>query len=332
MIRMTAHAPTEAINAAALPHCLDLFILERDRRNLDPRTVENYRHQLQPFRDWWQARGDPILSEEALAAFWLWLSTEWITAAGGPPAPSTLHTVARRVRQFLRWLHRTARLPVDVSDWMYIPHLPDSPQRFLSRDDLQAVLDAVPAGPLRLRDYATLSLLVETGARRFEVAELLADNVHVDPDLSGGWADLHKVKGDAQGRKGRSRRVAFGPATARAVHFWRLHQRLQGLDWAADPRLLQITNTAIRLRVAVWAAAADMPLGAHDFRRTFADHWLEHCPDRAHAMLLLKLQLGHALRDDITVAHYIDTRNRDKVARKLRDNYVSPLAGLDLPW
>lgn len=332
MIDLSVHGQAEAVNAAALVVVLDLFLAERDRRDLDPRTVENYRHQIQPFRDWWEARGDPVLSEEALAEFWAWLSSDWVTATGNPPAPSTLHTTARRVRQFLRWLHRTGRLPVDVSDWMPIPPAVDSPQRFLAQDVLQAVLDAIPAGPLRFRDFATVALLAETGARRFEVAELLAENVHVDPDLAGGWAELVKVKGDATGRRGKSRRVAFGPATARAIHFYRLHQALVGVDWEEDPRLLQMSNTAIRLRVAKWAARAELPLGAHDFRRTFADYWLDHCPDRAHAMLLLKLQLGHALRDDVTVAYYIDTRNRDKVIRKLRDNYVSPLADLDLPW
>lgn len=331
MLDLSLHAATESINAAALPQALDLFLQERDSRDLDPRTVENYRHQIQPFRDWWTARADPILSQQALADFWAWLSRAWVTATGGPPAASTLHTVARRVRQFLRWLHRTGRLGVDVSDWMPIPPLGDSPQRFLEAADLQAVLDAIPVGPLRFRDWALFALLAETGARRFEVAELLADAVEIDPGGGGGWAQLRRVKGDAMGR-GVGRVVAFGPATATALSCYRLHHSLLGLDWAADPRLLQMSNTAIRLRVARWSVAADLPLGAHDFRRTFADHWLDHCPDRAHALLLLKLQLGHALRDDVTVAYYIDTRNRRKVLSRLRDNYVSPLAGLALPW
>jgi integrase len=328
MIDLSVNAQVEAVNAAALPTVLDLFLQERDRRALDPRTVANYGHQLQPFADWWRDRDDPVLSEAALADFWQWLSRDWVTATGNPPAPSTVHTVARRVRQFLRWLHRTGRLPVDVSDWMPLPPSPDPAQRFLDRGQLQAVLDAIPPGSLRFRDRATFALLGETGARRFEVAELLEEDVHVDPDLSGGWARLRRVKGDAQGR-GQGRVVAFGPVTAQAVHQWRLHQALMGLDWADDPRLLQMTNTAIRLRVAKWAAGAGFALGAHDFRRTFSDHWLEHCPDRARAMLLLKLQLGHTIRDDVTLAHYINTKNPGRVVDQLRAVYVSPLAGLD---
>lgn len=330
---ISLEARVERVRASSLLPILDLFLAERDRRNLDPRTVENYRHQIQPFRTWWEERdGPPVLTEEALAEFNTWLTVDWVTATGSAPAPSTIHTTARRVRQFLRWLHKTGRMAADISDWMPMPPAVDSPQRFISPDDLQAVLDAIPPGPLRFRDWATVALLAETGARRFEVAEILADCVHVEADMSGGWVDLYKVKGDAKGRRGKSRRVAFGPATAVALHFYRLHQGLVGVGWDDDPRLLQMSNTAIRLRVAKWSTLADLPLGAHDFRRTFADHWLENCPDRANAMILLKLQLGHALKDDITVAHYIDTRNREKIARKLRENYVSPLDGLDLPW
>ena len=101
----------------------------------------------------------------------------------------------------------------------------------MTREELQRLYGECVSRAFRAEQLAGLVRGVESFLAEpdptVEIAELLADNVHVEADLSGGWADLYKVKGDAQAKRGKSRRVAFGSATARAIHFFRLHQALE---------------------------------------------------------------------------------------------------------
>ena len=71
---------------------------------------------------------------------------------------------------------------------------------------------------------------------------------------------------------------------------------------------------------------AGVEVSAHDFRRTFATHWIRNCraPSPAVAEQLVRVQLGHSAQN-VTQAHYLALDHTD-VAKY----YVSPLDGIDL--
>jgi integrase len=326
MLEIAVVAKSNPIRAAVLDPLIETY-LEEVKETLSPRTANNYRHQIQPFRAWWAEVGpglDHILTEQAAGGWPGWVRKHYTTTKGKPPAPATVRSGAIRVRQFFRWLFRTGRLPVDISHWSPLPTKQPHGRRFLDRAQCQALFDAVPDGPLRFRDRAMLAFLLDTGARRFEAAAALWADLHTDE--RGGWCRLRLTKGDAEGETG-GRLVAFGPETARAIHYHRQFLHITGRE-GDDPRLLGMTNTAIKDRLDKLAQRVGWAIGAHDCRRTFADHWWERNRAHEHAMILLKLQMGHTVGDDITLTHYVDLRNENRLIEMIREVYVGPCEGL----
>jgi integrase len=226
-----------------------------------------------------------------------------------------------RVRQFFGWLHRTGRLPLDISGWVSLPKKRSTSKRFLTLEQCQELIDAVPDGPLRLRDRALVAFMLATGARRFETSNALWADVHIDDD--GGWCRLRKTKGDVDG-EGVGRIVVFGPATGQALHFYRQFLRITGQS-GKDARVFAMTNTAIKNRFNKISERLWWTTGPHDLRRTFADFWWNENREHLQSMALLKLQLGHRLTGDVTITHYINIANEDRLIHSLRSAYVSPV-------
>jgi len=291
-------------------------------------TAINYGHHLAPFLVWWSEYGPPhehTLTDKALEDCYTWLMNDYRTTKGKPPALATLHSVATRIRMFLHWLYTTKRLPIDISGWMQIPPEPGPRDRYLDLAQCQALFDACK-GTLRVRDHAILAMLLGVGCRQFEAAEALKEDIVFAKDMSGHLR-LRKVKYDAEGRK-KGRLVVFGPTTGFLL---RLHM-ISNAD-PDDPRLLQVTDTTIKNRLRELSKRAGFVASAHDFRRTFSDYWVDHSSsDNGLALLMLRLQLGHAIpADDTTAKHYLDNRNPAKLLDRLARHYASPVELICFP-
>lgn len=316
-----ANAPD--IRAEHLISCVDQF-LEEVAPTVSPSTASGYAMRFLSFRQWWEGAGPPeyVLTATKLSSFRQWLESDYRDTHGHHPSQSTVRTVIARVRRFLRWLHTTGRLPLDISGWLPLPPKAKHKRRFLTPEQCQALIDGVPPGPLRMRDWAMVAFLLGTGARRFEAANALWSNTVIDPETFRGHCILFKVKGDAQGR-GLGRVVVFGPVTGKALHQHRLFLRLTG---QADPagRIFGMSNTAIKMRFRVIGKNAGFEVGPHDLRRTLSDYWWEHNADNERAMILLKMQLGHSIGEDVTLNHYINLDNRPRLIQMLHDAYTSP--------
>lgn len=88
----------------------------------------------------------------------------WQPGATGLRSDNTISQILLMSRRFLRWLVKQGRLPEDcVKDWNFGP--PSArPQRLLSRDQVQAILEAPCANtPIGLRNRAILSIICELG-------------------------------------------------------------------------------------------------------------------------------------------------------------------------
>lgn len=330
-LQITLQPQETVIQARYLDQLIDTY-LDAMRGRIDEASVTSYAYQLNPVREWWRATGpgrDYILTERTFTEFLPWAKKHYRTANGRKASTSTMRSACVRVRQFLKWLHLRGYMPVDVHQWAPMIQKPNTHKRFLTVDQCRQLFDAVPNGALMYRDRAMLAFLLGTGARRFEAANALWGDLVLNDDMTG-HVHLRRVKGDNEGDRG-GRVVVFGPATGYLLHFHRQFLRLTG-QWGRDERIFGMTNTAIRVRLQVIAKRVGWPLGSHDLRRTFADHWFNTNRGNDSSTWALKLQMGHALGQDVTAAHYLDLGNRDRVAEVILSHYVSvvEVIGLDV--
>ena len=94
----------------------------------------------------------------------------------------SLADVAERLRSVVRYLHRTGRIPIDLTPHVIAPMLyayEDVPST-LDRNQIAAVLAAAreDVSPRGLRDYAILQLLATYGLRQGEICGLRLEDVN----------------------------------------------------------------------------------------------------------------------------------------------------------
>jgi integrase len=104
-------------------------------------------------------------------------------------------------------------------------------------------------------------------------------------------------------------------------------QLWQVVTGATSGAIFGLSNSGIQQVIDALALRAGVTVTAHDFRRTFATHWIRHChaPNSDLAERLLEVQLGHAPRT-VTQRHYLVLSYEDVAAY-----YVSPFDDLDIP-
>ena len=304
----------EQIGARTLADLYPVY-LEELRPRVAAKTITNYQHQIAPACAFWQDHGRDhgwSIDRQTGPALLAYLHTE--TDLG----QNSIRTTVRRVRQFLRWVHTSGRLPIDISGWIDLPAPRNTEIRTLGRDEIRAMVDAC-AGHTRIRDLALICFLLETGARRIEAAHLDYGNVQwTAPE--GGYAFLEIVKGYRDTDK--RRHVVFGRVTGKLLQIQRV---VYGVDLLAGP-VFGLTGSGITSVLAAVSKRAGVEVSAHDFRRTFATHWIRNCraPSPALAERLLEVQLGHSAKT-VAQAHYMALGYAD-----VAQHYVSPLDGLDL--
>jgi integrase/recombinase XerC len=166
-----------------------------------------------------------------------------------------------------RWLEEEEELPNPMAR-MRPPIIPERPVPIVPADGLRRLL-AVCAGRgfEARRDTAIIMLLLDTGARRAELADLqLAD---VDLEL-----DVLLVLG--KGRRERS--LPFGRRAGEALDRYlraRARHKHAGLPWLWLGQQGQLTDAGLRMMLRRRGRQAGIPgLHAHQLRHTFAHAWL----------------------------------------------------------
>lgn len=306
------HEP-EPLHARDLEAAIELFHTAQAKR-VKPVTVTRNRQGLAPFVDWWRQYGPPeyTLTPDRLADFVAWMR-ETPNGHGRPYADGTIHTTIRRIRQLFKWLHRTNKIPADISHWIEQVPLHREPKGTLGRADMIALFEAARAGANQIRDMAILAFLAETAARQSEVAAVQWLDVQIEERTA------YLRPGTTKG--GRPRLVVFGDTTGRLLVLWRFFGGAE-----AAGRIFALSTDGIREVLRRIGQRAGVKANAHRFRRTFATNWIRHYEgDGEQAILLLKIQMGHAHRSDVTAAHYLQIG-----AEEVRERYISPLAGLPL--
>jgi len=163
-------------------------------------------------------------------------------------------------------------------------HLP----RVLSRDELSALLDSIPAGtPLELRDRAMFELAYSCGLRAEELVDLDLDSVEFESE---------RLRVEGKGSK--TRLVPIGEPAQLALRRYLERGRRALARNRAEPALLvsksgrRLHTSDVRRRLRIWVGQAAIAGGVspHTLRHSFATHLLQGGAD----LRTIQELLGHS--------------------------------------
>lgn len=163
-------------------------------------------------------------------------------------------------------------------------HLP----RVLSRDELSALLDSIPAGtPLELRDRAMFELAYSCGLRAEELVDLDLDSVEFESE---------RLRVEGKGSK--TRLVPIGEPAQLALRRYLERGRRALARNRAEPALLvsksgrRLHTSDVRRRLRIWVGQAAIAGGVspHALRHSFATHLLQGGAD----LRTIQELLGHS--------------------------------------
>lgn len=321
-----------AVDATVLPNLFELYLQTLiQERSLSELTIKSYRVQMSPFFEWFAQQDTTLLTPKALYEYTVWLRTKHTTRRGKHPSAQTYNHAITRLGALLKWCYKKDCVPVNMADWLPKLRTANKAAWFPDIADLQALFDAT-TGAARLRNWAVLALFLSTGARLFEIANATPRNLTFasDPhnlrtsDDHSGTLNLEKVKFDAKG-EGEGRIVAFCTTTGLLLKVWLLAQQPE-----ADEPIFGLKADGIDKMLRNTAERAKVPeFHPHALRRAFADYWDAH--HGLDGMLVLKKQLGHSTRGDVTETHYL-RHNKKRTAATLAKWHVSPMREIQIAW
>jgi len=279
---MGARAP-QATLSESWTKALALFDRDLSARSAAEATRKAYSNDVGQLAAWAHAidRDPESLDHRDLRRFAAVLSERGISKAG----------VARKlaaIRAFYGALLRSGTVTSNPADLVATPKQDRKLPRVLSREEMQTLLDGIPAGtPLEMRDRAMLELAYSCGLRAEEVVNLNTDS----PDFDGERLRI-------EGKGGKTRLVPMGePAQAALTGY--LERGRSALVGTGDEHALLVSKSGRRLhpsdvrrRLERWVREAAIAGGVspHALRHSFATHLLEGGADLRSIQELL----GHA--------------------------------------
>ncbi|MGQ0824785.1 MAG: site-specific tyrosine recombinase XerD [Actinomycetota bacterium] len=259
-------------------------------RGLAANSLAAYRRDLRRYATFLRARKiiDPALIGEHTVH-------DYVAALDASDlAPSSIARAIVAVRSFHRFCAREGYLPVDPTEDVGAPRVPQGIPKALDEHEVELLLGAVEGdGPLARRDQALLETLYATGIRIGEAVGLDGADVDLDDGLVRvlGKGDKERVV-----PIGRTARLAVGAY----LRDGRLALRAARSRHArADDDALFLNARGGRIsRQACWAmvrrtgerAGLRAALSPHVLRHSCATHMLDHGAD----LRVVQELLGHA--------------------------------------
>jgi len=275
----------------------------RHERRLSPRTVENYRRDLQHLLYWLTERhiGDwPELDDHRVRAYVAQRHREGLCA-------KSLQRVLSALRSLFRYLLREGEAQHNPAQGIRAPKVRRKLPITLDTDQLGQVLNQPGENALELRDRAMLELFYSSGLR---LAELIAVNLG---DIDPVDASLEVV-----GKGAKTRRVPVGRKALDALRAWlQVRPALAAEGETAlfvSRRGTRIHPRTVQQRVSRWAMAKGAPrdLHPHLLRHSFASHLLESSGDLRAVQELL----GHADISTTQIYTHLDFQHLAQVYDK----------------
>jgi site-specific recombinase XerD len=186
----------------------------------------------------------------------------------GRRAPSTAATYHKPLKLLYAWLAEEEEILADPMRRVKPPIVPDKPVPIVPEDALKRLFRVCAGNTFEARrDTALLMLLLDTGARRDEMATLKLTDVDLE-------LDVLLVLG--KGRRERS--LPFGRTAGEALDRYlraRARHKNAELPWLWLGKQGRLTEWGLVLMLRRRGAQAGLPgLHPHQFRHTFAHQWL----------------------------------------------------------
>ncbi len=275
----------------------------RHERRLSPRTVDNYRRDLEHLLEW--------------------LPSQRIETWSGLDDSQVRSSVARRhrdglsgkslqrqlsaLRSLFRYLLREGLSRRNPAQGVRAPKVRRKLPVTLDADQLGHLLNQPGDDPLELRDLAMLELFYSSGLR---LAELVSVNL--------GEIDVADGSLEVTGKGAKTRRVPVGAKALAALQSWlRVRPALAGDAENAlfvSRRGTRIHPRTVQNRVSRWALAKGAPrdLHPHLLRHSFASHLLESSGDLRAVQELL----GHSDISTTQIYTHLDFQHLAQVYDK----------------
>jgi site-specific recombinase XerD len=239
--------------------------------NLSSKTLETYRESVAQFVAFLKERGMP----QTVASITREHVETWIEHLLQTRKPATASVRARALQQLFRWCVEEGEIRESPMSRMRPVKIPEAPPAVLREEDMRALLKACDgSGFDEVRDTALLRVLIDTGARRGEIASLRwhpKDKELSDVDLDDGLLTV-------VGKGRRTRHIPIGRKTVRALdRYLRMRGRRDDADspWLWLGKKGRLTDSGLLQIVRRRAKEAGLGTAfTHQFRHSFAHAWL----------------------------------------------------------
>jgi site-specific recombinase XerD len=183
-------------------------------------------------------------------------------------AASTAATYYKVLKLLYAWLAEEEEIPTNPMARMKPPIVADKPVPIVPEDGLKRLFKVCAGNSFEARrDTALLTLLLDTGARRDEMAGLTLSDIDLE-------LDILLVLG--KGR--RERALPFGRRAGEALDRYlraRARHKDANLPWLWLGKKGRLTEWGLVMMLRRRGAQAGLPgLHPHQFRHTFAHQWL----------------------------------------------------------
>jgi site-specific recombinase XerD len=263
-----ARTTTEAaiVGGPTIASTRDYWVLHLKSEGRAERTITTYLNALRRLDEFLASRGMPrelrAIRREHLEA--------WIGDMLEHNQAGTVSIAFRAVRPFFRWLVDEDEIDRSPMDKMKAPVPPANPPSVLSDEEIGKMLAACKGVDfISRRDLAMLSLMLDTGLRRGELAGMNVGDLNLGQMVGFIEASTSKSR--------RGRAVAFGHTTAKAITRYLRHPKAprdrQEPLWRARTGL-PLTGNEIYHTIRRRAAQAGIRVHPHQLRHTWASSML----------------------------------------------------------
>jgi site-specific recombinase XerD len=248
-------------------------------QNKSGRTVEAYLESLRLFSGFLAERGFPLVAVEIERAH----IEAYITHLLDTLSPSTAHHRYRGLHAFFKWCVEEDELRVSPMTKMRPPGIPENPPPVLGLDDLRRLIQSCSGTAfIDRRDHAIVLMLIDTGMRLSEIAELRVADVDLTSDTVTVVGKGRRVRVCKLDRKAAIALDRYLRTRARHAEYERPELWL-----AAAGHTGRMTATGISQAVQRRAEMAAIGhVNVHRFRHTFAHLWLLHGGNEGDLMQL----------------------------------------------
>lgn len=291
-------------------------------RNCSARTVEVYTTALRLFTDHLTAEGHSTNATEVTRR-----DVEgWIASLTDRYRPSSVSLYYRSLQPFWKWCVDEEEVTASPMARLKPPIVPEVPIPVLAPAEVSRLLGAVDGRSfLDRRDRAILTLLLDTGMRRSEVAGLRIDDI-----------DLQDATAVVLGKGRRPRLVPFGRRTSQAIDRYlrvRAAHRFAESEWMwLGRREARLTGSGLYQMVKERGEQAGLDVFVHQMRHTFAHTWLSSGGQEGDLMRLVGWRTrsmlnryGASAADERARNAYVSRSPIDRLSRELRQGVLRPV-------